>query len=98
MTFEEFEVSVAANSEPAEGLAPALQALWWDAKGDWNLAHEACQGAGTSDGDWVHAYLHRKEGDISNARYWYSRCGKPEFSGTLEDEWASIAKALIDEG
>jgi hypothetical protein len=75
----------------------ALQALWYDAQGDWDKAHEAAQAAGSADGDWVHAYLHRKEGDIGNAGYWYSRAGKPAVgaSVSLETEWTDIATALL---
>jgi hypothetical protein len=76
------------------GLAPPLAALWWDARGDWERAHEAAQSVDTAEGAWVHAYLHRKEGDLSNADYWYRRAGRRHPSVSLEAEWAEIAAAL----
>lgn len=75
MTLEEFRKSLTELRPPAE-LAPAVAGLWWDAKGDWNRAHESAQQDKSRDGSWVHAYLHRKEGDQSNAEYWYRRAGK----------------------
>ena len=78
MTLEEFRKSVESEHAPGGDLDPALQALWWDARGDW-----------------VHAYLHRKEGDEGNASHWYSRAGKPKPTGSLDDEWRSIADALL---
>ncbi len=94
MLFDEFERSVNA-SEPAAELPLALLALWWDFKGDWAKAHECAQQRETPDHAWVHAYLHRKEGDSENARYWYKRAGKPVFPGSLEDERREIATALL---
>jgi len=94
MNLTEFQLSQ-NQSAPPSGLSLALQALWFDAKGDWNKAHELAQADGESAGDWVHAYLHRKEGDTSNARYWYTRAGKPVYSGSLEEEWAAITEALL---
>lgn len=94
MTLAEFQQSQ-SQTTPPPALSLALQALWFDAKGDWDKAHEFAQKDGGVSGDWVHAYLHRKEGDASNARYWYSRAGQPVFSGTLEDEWAAISTALL---
>lgn len=81
----------------ADGLSLPLQALWLDASGDWDRAHEVCQAASNREGDWVHAYLHRKEGDISNAHYWYARAGRPAPSRatSLEAEWAAIAGSLL---
>jgi hypothetical protein len=94
MDLAEFKHSQKQSVPPA-GLSLALQALWYDAKGDWDKAHEFAQKDGGPAGDWVHAYLHRKEGDASNARYWYSRARKPVYSGTLEEEWAGISGALL---
>ncbi len=68
---------------PPDGLSLALQALWWDAKGDWDKAHECAQARDDAAGMSVHAYLHRKEGDQSNAGYWYRRCRKPPATVTL---------------
>ena len=78
----------------SEGLDPARAALWWAARDDWDRAHEAAQSGTTREADWVHAYLHRVEGDLENARYWYDRAGKPEATGPLEAEWDAIAGAL----
>lgn len=75
----------------------ALQGLWWDAKGDWAKAHESAQQDEGRDGSWVHAYLHRKEGDQENAAYWYNRADKPLCRVALEQEWESIAKELLKE-
>ena len=94
MTFSEFETSL-DQSAPPSSLHLALQALWWDAKGDWNKAHECAQAdEGDPSCDWVHAYLHRKEGDSSNAGYWYRRAGKPVAPSPLPEEWRAIVKAL----
>jgi len=94
MDLDAFRASVAAPTPP-ESLSLALKALWLDAHGDWDGAHEAAQADEGRDGDWAHAYLHRKEGDASNARYWYGQAGKPVFSGSLEEEWAAISEALL---
>ena len=83
------------NREEAPEQDPALAGLWWAAHGDWDRAHACVQEAeGQRDADWVHAYLHRVEGDLANARYWYGRAGKPVATGELEQEWAEIADAL----
>jgi hypothetical protein len=94
MTLAEFETSL-DGKEPPPSLHLALQALWWDAKGDWNRAHQCAQAdEGDPSCDWVHAYLHRKEGDTSNAGYWYRRVGKPMVQAPLPEEWRAIARAL----
>lgn len=93
MTLEEFRNSAREGQPPAS--TPALIALWHDARGDWERAHQAAQDLETKEGAWIHAYLHRKEGDIANAGYWYRRAGKPECAGSLEAEWTSIATALL---
>ena len=89
-----FRASLKAPAPPP-GLSPSLQALWRDAKGDWNGAHELAQADEGGAGDWVHAYLHRKEGDVGNASYWYRRARKPVANGPLEEEWAEIVTALL---
>lgn len=96
MTLDDFRNSLTATEPPA-GLTRALAALWWDAKGDWRRAHESAQQDEGKDGSWVHAYLHRKEGDQGNAAYWYGRAGKPVCRDSLEAEWLSIVKDLLDE-
>ena len=96
MTFAEFRASL-ADPEPPSGLSPALMALWRDARGDWEGAHEAAQADEGGTGDWAHAYLHRKEGDEGNAAYWYRRARKPFPQASLEAEWAAMAADLIGE-
>ena len=96
MTLEEFRKSV--NSDrPPEVLTLSLTALWWDAKGDWTKAHESAQQDEGPAGAWVHAYLHRKEGDLSNAGYWYGRAGRPQAHIALDQEWAQIVSVLVNE-
>ena len=81
---------------PPEGLSLAAQALWWDAKGRWTQAHQCAQAQDDKHGAWVHAYLHRKEGDQANAAYWYRRAGNPPATTSLDEEWKQIARALIE--
>jgi hypothetical protein len=95
MTLDEFRQLLTATAPPA-GLSHALLGLWWDAKGDWKRAHECAQRDEGVEGSWVHAYLHRKEGDQGNAAYWYSRAGKPMCRGPLDAEWVSIVKELLE--
>ena len=83
------------GAAPAPGLGAPLAALWWAAKGGWNEAHKLVQDEDTADAAWVHAYLHRVEGDLGNAGYWYRRAGKPAAVGSLETEWEAIASALL---
>lgn len=71
---------------------PYLKALEEDQKGNWEAAHELVQDLSTPEAAWIHAYLHRKEGDPSNARYWYNRAGKPTYEGSLESEWQALWK------
>ena len=87
-----------AKPQPPAGLTPVLQALWWDAKGDWNKAHEYAQERDDTAGMRVHAYLHRKEGDQSNAEYWYRRCQTAPSTLTLDREWEELAQALLEQG
>lgn len=94
MDFETFKRST-AEARPPAGISMAVEALWWDAKGDWGKAHTCAQAQDDKTGAWVHAYLHRKEGDEFNAGYWYRRAGKPVFAGTLEAEWESLARVLV---
>ena len=94
ITLDDFCQSL-ANAQPPSGLSLALAGLWWDSKGDWTRAHESAQQDEGKDGSWVHAYLHRKEGDQSNAAYWYSRAGKPVCREPLDAEWRNIVTALL---
>jgi hypothetical protein len=95
MTSDEFHQTLIADTPPAE-LTHALAGLWWDAKGDWTRAHESAQQDEGPEGSWVHAYLHRKEGDQGNAVYWYGRAGKPVCRETLDAEWLSIVTVLLE--
>ena len=94
MDLPTFQSSLAAAAPPS-GLSMALQGLWWDAKGDWDKAHECAQAQEDAAGCWVHAYLHRKEGDASNAGYWYRRAGTKPFIGSLAEEWTELARSLL---
>jgi len=99
--FDEFQRSLEAASPPRE-LSGRLQSLWYDAKGDWNRSHEIIQNIEDLPADrqgktaaWIHAYLHRKEGDIGNADYWYRRADKKRPTVALNEEWGAIVKALL---
>lgn len=94
MTLAQLRASM-DHPEPPAALPPLLAALWWEAKGDWNQAHEIAQAENGADAAWVHAYLHRKEGDASNAAYWYSRAHQPRTTLSLEAEWEQIVSALL---
>lgn len=94
MTIDEFRLTLSTDSPPAD-LAPALVALWHDGRGDWSAAHNVAQDIDGPTGAWIHAYLHRKEGDLGNAGYWYARASKPAAKGSLDDEWAAIAARLL---
>ena len=94
MTLQEFRNSLSAP-DPPEGVSAALCGLWWDAKGEWARGHDSAQQDEGSAGAWVHAYLHRKEGDAANAEYWYGRAAKTPARGSLEEEWSEIAQALL---
>lgn len=94
MTFSEFKASL-KKSIPPDGLSPEQRALWEDGKGNWEEAHNLVQDESSTEAAWVHAYLHRREGDLSNASYWYRRCGKPVCTDTLAKEWERIARALL---
>jgi hypothetical protein len=97
LDLQTFKESVAQPQPPA-GLSAALQALWWDAKGDWDKAHECAQEREDNAGMRVHAYLHRKEGDQSNADYWYRRCATKPSISTLDEEWEELAELLLKHG
>ena len=94
MDLKTFKASIDGGAPP-DGLDLALQALWQDAKGDWDEAHKLAQAQEDTTGAWVHAYLHRVEGDLRNAGYWYKRADKPECTAPLAEEWDEIAAALL---
>lgn len=93
MTLAHFHSSLADAAPPS--FSSALQGLWWDAKGDWAKAHECAQAQDDADGAWVHAYLHRKEGDLANADYWYRRAGRRRPAGAVGQEWEEIVAELL---
>src|SRR5438270_840426 len=94
MMAAEFKSSLSGPA-PAPGIPPPLAALWWAAKGDWSKAHRIVQDDEGVDAAWVHAYLHRVEGDLGNAGYWYRRAGKAIASGSVETEWDNVVSALL---
>jgi hypothetical protein len=94
MDFDQFKRSLAAEEAPA-GLSLPLRALWWHAKGDWTQAHDCAQSEDTGESALVHAFLHRVEGDLSNARYWYARAGRAPAQGPLEQEWEALSAELL---
>ena len=99
MTIDDFKATLKQPSPPEELSAPMI-ALWWDGKGQWSRAHEIAQEDDSPTADpnaaWIHAYLHRKEGDASNADYWYSRAQRRPSTLPIEEEWKEIATALLD--
>ena len=95
MVFEEYQDTLTGDSPPA-GLSPLLAALWWEAKGNWEKAHMIAQEIESPDAARVHAYLHRKEGDLANAGYWYRRAGVTPSRSPLNLEWEEIVHALLE--
>ncbi len=94
MSVADFRASLLTTA-PAPGLDAPLAGLWWAAKGEWDAAHRRVQDESSADAAWVHAYLHRVEGDLGNAGYWYRRAGQPIARDSLETEWERIASALL---
>jgi hypothetical protein len=94
----EFKASL-SGAAPAQELNAPLAALWWAAKGGskggWDRAHKIVQDEHTREAAWVHAYLHRVEGDSANAGYWYRQAGKPAVTDSLDAEWEGIVSALL---
>lgn len=95
MTYENFCQYIDDSEVPERAWADALQALFWDRKGDWEKAHVQVLGKKIPEAAWVHGYLHRKEGDLGNAEFWYTRAGKRAPNGDLAEEWEEISKALL---
>lgn len=96
MTYKEFAASISDESPPEE-LNELLTALWYERKGGWKRSHEIAQSIGGKDAAWVHAYLHRVEGDIGNAGYWYSMAGRDMPDLSLEEEWKEIVMEFLSE-
>ncbi len=98
MLFVQFKASL-KDEQPPAGITAVLTALWYAGKGNWEQAHRIAQDLSTPEGSWVHAYLHRDEGDPGNANYWYNRAGKKMPAFSLEEEWEKIVRPLLkDEG
>ena len=95
MTFEEFTKSI-NNERPDPGLSETLTSLWWDKKGDWDTAHSIAQDIPTRQGSAIHAYLHREEGVLWNADYWYSRAGRVRPDISLEEEWTQLVHEMLN--
>ncbi len=94
MTLAEFKNSLTQQQPPP--VAVLLQAMWYEAKGDWEMAHTLAQDVHTTDGSWIHAYLHRVEGDNSNAQYWYHRANRKMSKKPLTEEWDDIVRELLN--
>jgi hypothetical protein len=94
MTVDQFKASLKQPAPPANA-GPFLESLWYDAKGDWDRAHNIAQEIHNDDGSWIHAYLHRKEGDVGNAAYWYHMADKPVATDSLEQEWERLVRAFL---
>ena len=94
MTLDEF-LSALTTGDTPDGLSPALRAMWEDARGNWDAAHALAQDIDDRVGSWIHAYLHRKEGDLANAAYWYRRAGRSVAQDALGDEWTRIVAELL---
>ena len=94
MDLSEFTRSL-SDAEPPAAITPILLALWHDARGDWQRAHAIVQSDDSSAAARVHAYLHRKEGDLSNAEHWYRRAGDSMQTSTLDEEWRSLAGSYL---
>jgi hypothetical protein len=94
MTLIEYKASLSAAAPP-EACNDLLKALWYAGKNNWHAAHNIAQEIHTREGSWIHAYLHRVEGDIGNATYWYHKAGRPMPEGALENEWEELVKAFL---
>jgi hypothetical protein len=95
MDFEKFSQSIKSDQTVPAVLDVHLKALWFEGKGDWNRAHDLIDQLDDQTSAHVHAYLHRVEGDLWNAKYWYGRAGQPVYKGDLADEWQELVKMLL---
>ena len=91
-----FKQSLSEKNCPS-GISVYLQALWYDGKNDWKRSHELIQDIPDKNASWIHAYLHRKEGDIGNADYWYFKAGKKRPAYSLKEEWEQLVKIMLSE-
>ncbi len=92
--FDDF-VKTIKNDSPAEDISLYLKALWYDANADWEASHNIVQDLNDNNASWIHAYLHRKEGDSFNADYWYNKAGKSRPAGTFKEEWDNLVKYFL---
>ena len=95
MTLDEFLNSTEKDENPPSEMSETLTSLWWDKKGDWDTAHSIAQKIPTVQGSAVHAYLHREEGVLWNADYWYSRAGRERPAIPLEEEWRQLVEEMM---
>ncbi len=95
MDIKRFEASL-TNKLPPENISVYLLSLWYDATGDWDKSHSTIQDIDSKNAEWIHAYLHRKEGDTFNADYWYRRAGKKRPDSTLSEEWNELVMAMLE--
>ena len=96
MTYEEFTALVESKNAPSSSWPGPLRALWYAHKGNWEKAHRTAQDIPTQDGSWIHAYLHREEGDHNNARYWYSMACRSPSRASLSEELEDITRQLVE--
>lgn len=96
MRFEDFVRSIEEQEMPGN-LSPALTGLWYARAGDWERSHRTVQDESSRACAWVHAYLHRVEGDLGNAAYWYRSAGRPVAASALDDEWSEITRELLSQ-
>ena len=94
MQYDDF-IKLTKESEPSDKLSGVYLAIWYAVKDNWDMAHNIVQDINTETASWIHAYLHRVEGDIGNAHYWYNRAGKKAYSGDLKPELDDIIKTVF---
>ena len=95
-SIDDFLSHISKEDCPNDDWPELIQAMWWAKKGDWEMAHDIAQDVESSDGSWVHAYLHRVEGDLGNAGYWYRRANKPaKTNDNLDEEWTEVSRTLL---
>ncbi len=95
MNADEWIADIDRQDRPPEGLSDTLTSLWWDRKGDWDTAHRIAQAVPTVQGSAVHAYLHRKEGVMWNADYWYRRAGRSRPDIPIAAEWRDLVDEML---
>jgi len=94
MDYDQF-INSLQDREPPENISLLLRALWHDGKNDWESSHNIAQDISDRNGSWIHAYLHRREGDLSNAAYWYHKAGKNGPAVSLKEEWKLLVRAFL---